>query len=144
MLMLNFTQMCHRYNRATDPPQNVIKEQSVIRQRGDLRFLEGTEVECSGRVKELRRHGKRRDLDSLCLVNVIITPLPLGESLYLDHIWVLNRQFKDAGRIPSHNERVHFEGKIYSYRRLGGKSIDRGLFGREDFGVLPLHVTSKK
>lgn len=116
------------------------QEQSVIRQRGDLRFLEGTEVECSGRVKEVRRHSKRRDLDSLCLVNVIVTPLPLGESLYLDHIWVLSKQFKSIGNVPCYNERVHFRGKVYSYRRLGGKSIDRGLFGKEDFGVLPLNM----
>ena len=121
----------------------MIEEQSVIRQRGDLKFLEGTGVECSGRVKEIRRHSKRRDLDSLCLVNVIVTPLPLGESLYLDHIWVLRKQFKAAGRVPCYNERVHFEGKVYSYKRLGGKSIDRGLFGKEDFGVLPIQIKNQ-
>jgi hypothetical protein len=73
-------------------------------------------------------------------VNVIVTPLPLGESLYLDHIWVLSKQFKSIGNVPCYNERVHFRGKVYSYRRLGGKSIDRGLFGKEDFGVLPLNM----
>ena len=121
----------------------MILEQSVIRQRGDLKFLEGTEVDCSGRVKETRYHGKRKDLDSLCLVHVIVTPIPQGESLYLDHIWVLCKQFKSAGKIPLYNERIHFTGRVYSYRRLGGKSVDRGLFGKEDFGVLPLLIVNK-
>jgi len=119
----------------------VIEKTSVIRQRADLKYLLGAEVECSGRVKEFRPHGKRKDLDSICLVNVIVTPLPLGESLYVDHLWVLKRQFKKAGRIPDQNERVHFIGKVYSYKRIGGKSIDRGLFGLEDFGVLPITLT---
>lgn len=119
----------------------MIEKTSVIRQRGDLKYLLGAEVECSGRVKEFRPHGKRRDLDSICLVNVIVTPLPFGESLYVDHLWVLRRQFKKAGRIPEQNERVHFKGSVYSYKRLGGKSIDRGLFGLEDYGVLPITLT---
>ncbi len=113
-------------------------ESSVLRQRNDLRFLEKTEVTCSGRVKELRKHFKRKDLDSLCLVNVIITPIPLGESIYVDHLWVLRKQFSKIGRVPDRGERVHFKGKVYSYKRLGGKSIDRGLYGTEDFGILPL------
>jgi hypothetical protein len=119
----------------------VIDETSVIRQRGDLKYLVGTEVECSGRVKEFRPHVKRKDLDSLCLVNVFVTPLPLGESIYLDHLWVLKKQFKVVGSVPQKNERIHFIGKVYSYKRVGGKSIDRGLFGLEDFGILPLTLT---
>ncbi len=119
----------------------MIDETSVIRQRGDLKYLVGTEVECSGRVKEFRPHVKRKDLDSLCLVNVFVTPLPLGESIYLDHLWVLKKQFKVVGSVPQKNERIHFIGKVYSYKRVGGKSIDRGLFGLEDFGILPLTLT---
>jgi len=119
----------------------VIDETSVIRQRGDLKYLVGTEVECSGRVKEFRPHVKRKDLDSLCLVNVFVTPLPLGESIYLDHLWVLKKPFKVVGSVPQKNERIHFIGKVYSYKRVGGKSIDRGLFGLEDFGILPLTLT---
>ena len=119
----------------------MIENTSVIRQRGDLKYLLGTEVECSGRVKEFRPHENRKDLDSICLVNVIVTPLPFGESLYVDHLWVLRRQFKKAGRVPEKNERVHFRGSVYSYKRLGGKSIDRGLFGLEDYGVLPITLT---
>jgi len=111
---------------------------SVIRHREDLRFLVDTLVQCSGRVKEFRLHESRRDLDSILLVNVIATPVPLGESISLSHLWILRRQFKKIGRIPEHNERVRFMGKVYSYRRLGGKSIDRGLYGTEDFGVLPI------
>ncbi len=114
------------------------RESSVLRQRSDLRFLEGTEVECSGRVKESRSHSTRRDLDSLCLVNIIVTPLPIGESLYIDHLWILKKQFKKVGYTPSQNERISFHGRVYSYKRLGGKSIDRGLYGLEDYGILPI------
>lgn len=113
------------------------EESSVIRSRSDLKFLEKTEVHCSGRVKELRKHESKDSLDSLCLVNVIVTPLVAGESIYLDHIWVLKKQFSRIGAVPSKNERVFFIGKVYSYKRLGGKSIDRGLYGTEDYGILP-------
>lgn len=113
-------------------------QQSVIRTREDLKFLAGTEVHCSGRVKELRKHAKRKDLDSLCLVNVIVTPLPVGESLYIDHLWVLRKQLTKVGITPQRGKRVFFKGTVYSYKRLGGKSIDRGLYGTEDFGILPV------
>ena len=69
---------------------------------------------------------------------MIITPIPLGESIYVDHLWVLRKQFSKIGKVPDRGERVHFKGKVYSYRRLGGKSIDRGWYGTEDFGILPL------
>jgi len=111
---------------------------SVIRQRDDLRLLEGTQVECSGRVKEYREHGKRRDLDTLLLVNMIVTPLPIGESILVNHLWFLRRQFKKIGSVPAQNERVKFLGEIYCYTRLGGKSIDRDLFGSTDYGIKPL------
>ena len=111
---------------------------SVIRRREDLRLLNGTEVEVSGRVKEFRRHERRRDLDTLLLVNLIVTPVPLGESIYLSHLWVLRRQFKKIGRIPEQGERVLFVGEVYPYRRLGGRSVDRGLFNTTDFGIKPL------
>lgn len=116
---------------------------SVIRQRADLQFLNGTNVDCSGRVKEFRRHEKRRDLDSILLVNLIVTPLPIGESISIDHLWVLQKQFRKAGRVPNHNERVKFVGKVYPYCRLGGKSLDRGLFGLKDYGILPLFYLKK-
>jgi len=116
----------------------VKNENSVIRQREDLKFLKGAQVECSGRVREFREHAKRRDLDSICLVNIIITPIPFGESIYVDHLWVLRKQFQKLGRVPDRNERVQFLGQVYSYRRLGGKSIDRGLYGLQDYGVNPL------
>jgi len=111
---------------------------SVIRSREDLCFLEGTEVEVSGRVKEFRRHEKRRDLDTVLLVNLIISPVPLGESLAVHHMWFLRRQFKKIGRVPEQGERVRFIGVIYAYKRLGGRSIDRGIFGTEDYGIKPL------
>lgn len=116
--------------------QNV--SSSVIRRREDLRLLEGTEVTVSGRLKEYRRHGKRRDLDTLLLTNLIVTPMPIGESIFLSHLWFLRRQFKKIGRIPEQGKRIHFIGEVYSYRRLGGRSIDRGLFNTTDFGIKPL------
>lgn len=111
---------------------------TVIRRREDLRLLEGTEVFVSGRLKEYRRHGKRKDLDTLLLVNLIVTPIPVGESIFLSHLWFLRRQFRKLGKVPEQNERVQFIGSVYSYRRLGGKSIDRGLFNSTDFGIKPL------
>lgn len=111
---------------------------TVIRRRDDLCFLEGTLVECSGRVKEFRRHEKRRDLDTILLVNLIVTPVPIGESIALSHLWFLRRQFKKIGKVPVQGERIRFLGEVYSYRRLGGKSIDRGLFNTTDFGVKPI------
>lgn len=111
---------------------------SVIRRREDLRLLEGTQVVVSGRVKEFRKHERRRDLDTLLLVNLIVTPTPIGESLFLSHLWFLRRQFKKIGRVPEQGERVQFIGEVYSYRRLGGRSIDRGIFNTTDFGVKPL------
>lgn len=111
---------------------------TVIRQREDLRLLVGTKVVCSGRLKEFRRHEHRRDLDTLLLVNLIVTPTPIGESILVSHLWFLRRQFKKLGRIPERNERVKFLGEIYSYTRLGGKSIDRDLFGTTDYGIKPL------
>jgi hypothetical protein len=111
---------------------------TVIRRREDLRLLNGTEVEVSGRLKEYRRHERRRDLDTLLLVNLIVTPIPIGESVFLSHLWFLRRQFKKIGRVPEQGERVVFIGEVYPYRRLGGKSVDRGLFNSTDFGIKPL------
>ena len=111
---------------------------SVIRQRDDLRLLVGTEVEVSGRVKEFRRHPKRRELDTVLLVNLIVTPSPFGESIALHHLWFLKKQFCKIGAVPRRGERVWFKGIIYAYTRLGGKSRDRGLLGAEDYGIRPL------
>jgi hypothetical protein len=111
---------------------------TVIRRREDLRLLNGTEVTVSGRLKEYRRHERRRDLDTLLLVNLIVTPIPLGESVFISHLWFLRRQFKKIGRVPEQGERVAFIGEVYPYRRLGGKSLDRGLFNSTDFGIKPL------
>jgi hypothetical protein len=111
---------------------------TLIRRRDDLRLLEGTEVEVSGRVKEFRRHEKRRDLDTLLLVNLIVTPHPIGESLFLSHLWFLRRQFKKIGVTPEQGERLQFRGTVYSYKRLGGRSLDRGLFNSTDFGIKPI------
>jgi hypothetical protein len=110
----------------------------VIRRREDLRLLEGIEVVVSGRVKEFRKHEKRKDLDTVLLTNLIITPIPIGESVFVGHLWFLRRQFKKINRVPEQGERIQFIGLVYPYRRLGGKSIDRGLFNTTDFGIKPL------
>lgn len=114
---------------------------SVIRGRNDLKFLVGTEVSVSGRVKEFRKHEKRRDLDTILLVNLIITPTHIGESSFIEHLWFLKRQFKKIELSFEHNERIRFLGTIYSYKRLSGKSIDRGLFNSTDYGIKPLSVS---
>jgi len=111
---------------------------SILRQREDLRLLDGTKVECSGRVKEFRRHEKRRDLDTILLVNMNVTPQPIGESILVNHLWFLRRQFRKIGRVPEQNERIRFFGEVYCYTRLGGKSIDRNLFGSTDYGIKPV------
>jgi hypothetical protein len=111
---------------------------TVIRRREDLRLLEGTEVVVSGRVKEFRKHERRRDLDTLLLVNLIVTPTPIGESLFLSHLWFLRRQFKKIGGVPKQGVRIQFQGIVYPYKRLGGRSVDRNLFNLTDFGIKPL------
>ena len=110
---------------------------TVIRRREDLRLLNGTEVTVSGRVKEYRRHERRRDLDTILLVNLVVTPTPVGESIFIGHLWFLRRQFKKMGRVPEQGERVQFEGTVYLYCRKGGKSKERGLFGQQDYGIKP-------
>ena len=116
---------------------------SVIRRRDDLRLLENTEVKVSARVKELRKHERRSDLHSYCLVNVFVTPQPMGETIYLSHIFILRRQFKKIGRVPELNERITFMATVYSYRRLGGKSLDRGLYNSTDYGLLPVSYVNQ-
>jgi hypothetical protein len=116
---------------------------TVIRRRDDLRLLEGTLVEVSGRVKEFRKHERRRDLDTVLLTNLIITPSPIGESVFVGHLWFLRRQFKKIGGVPEQNERIKFLGEVYSYRRLGGKSLDRNLFNTTDYGVKPVSYANR-
>ena len=116
---------------------------SVVRQREDLRFLEGTEVEVSGRVKEFRCHERRRDLDTVLLVNLSALPQPIGESIFISHLWFLRKEFKKIGRIPEQNERIQFVGVVYSYKRLGGRSVDRGIFNTTDYGIKPLRYGSQ-
>ena len=127
--------MALRYTAVSNEDHHV---STVIRRREDLRLLNGTEVAVSGRVKEYRKHEKRKDLDTLLLVNLIVTPKPIGESIFLSHLWFLRRQFKKIGRVPEQGERILFIGEVYPYRRLGGKSVDRGLFNSTDFGIKPL------
>jgi hypothetical protein len=129
------------YNDLSTGVHNV--KDTVIRRRDDLRLLEGTLVMVSGRVKEFRKHERRRDLDTVLLVNLIVTPTPIGESVFLSHLWFLRREFKKIGRIPEQGERIRFLGEVYSYRRLGGKSLDRNLFNTTDYGVKPVSYANR-
>lgn len=107
-----------------------------------MRLLDSASVRVTARVKELRKHEKRNDLHSFCLVNVFVTPTPIGETIFLSHIFILKRQFKKIGRVPELNERITFMATVYSYRRLGGKSHDRGLYNTTDYGLLPVNYES--
>lgn len=109
--------------------------------RKELEALEAQLVEVSGRVKEFRDHPERADLQSLLLVNLVVTPLPRGKpkrSIKLTHLWVLAKHVRRAGVEPKRNRRVIFTGSVYSYFRLGGKSKERGLHGSHDFSILPM------
>lgn len=109
--------------------------------RRELQPLEAQLVEVSGRVKEFRDHPERSDLQSLLLVNLVVTPLPRGRpkrSIKLSHLWVLTKHVRRAGVEPTRNRRVTFTGSVYAYYRLGGKSRERGLHGSHDFSILPM------
>lgn len=109
--------------------------------RRELQHLEAQLVEVSGRVKEFRDHPERADLQSMLLVNIIVTPLPRGKprrSIKLTHLWVLTKHVTRAGVEPRRNRRVTFTGSVYAYYRLGGKSKQRGLHGSHDFSILPM------
>jgi len=139
LYLTNFTRSRICYAKSAMENHDVT---SVIRLRNDLKFLEGTEVVVSGRLKEYRKHEKRQDLDTLLLVNLIVTPLPIGESISIHHMWFLRRQFKKIGKVPEQGERIRFVGVVYPYRRLGGKSLDRNLFNTVDYGVKPLRYNA--
>jgi hypothetical protein len=123
------------------PACRVAHVNTVIRHREDLKLLVGTPVKLSGRVKEYRKHPKRRDLDTVLLVSLSVTPMPDGETIWVDHLFFLRRQFLKMGRVPMQGERVFFEGVVYEYTRLGGKSLERKLLGHQDYGVKPLKYT---
>jgi hypothetical protein len=110
---------------------------SVIHSRDDLKPYVGEIISCSGRIKEFSRHPTRRDLDSVCLTNVFVTPEG-QESVVLGHLWVLRKQLRKA-KIPlEQGLRIHFRARVYKYRRLGGKSAERGILNLTDYGLMPI------
>jgi hypothetical protein len=111
---------------------------NVIIPRTSLAPFVGKQANCSGRIKEIRRHPERRDLDNVLLVNVIVTP-DGQESLLFDHLWVLKKQLRSAKIETTPGKRVIFRAKIYKYRRLGGKSSSRGILGNSDYGLMPIN-----
>lgn len=106
--------------------------------RAELEPFEDHLVEVTGRIKEFRHHPRKKHLETVLLVNLIVTPLPLGESLALTHLWFLTRHLKRLGIPLEQNTRVSFTGTVYAYHRLGGKSKSRGLKGTHDFSILPV------
>jgi hypothetical protein len=120
------------------PPESRVYAKNY---RKELEHLEAQLVEVSGRVKEFRDHPERSDLQSLLLVNLVVTPLPRGKpkrSIKLTHLWVLTKHVRRAGVEPRRNRRIVFIGSVYAYYRLGGKSKERGLHGFHDFSILPM------
>jgi len=109
--------------------------------RQELQPLEAQLVEVSGRVKEFRDHPERSDLQSLLLVNLTVRPLPRGKIVKLSHLWVLTKHVVRTGAEPKQGRRVKFNGSVYAYFRLGGKSKERGLHGSHDFSILPMGPT---
>ena len=106
--------------------------------RQELEALEDHLVEVTGRIKEFRSHPRKKHLETVLLVNLIVTPLPLGESVPLTHLWCLTRHLKRLGVPLEQNTRITFTGTVYAYHRLGGKSKTRGLKGTHDFSILPV------
>jgi len=106
--------------------------------RQELEPLEDRLVEVTGRIKEFRSHPRKKHLETVLLVNLIVTPLPLGESVPLTHLWCLTRHLKRLGVPLEQNTRITFTGTVYAYHRLGGKSKTRGLKGTHDFSILPV------
>jgi len=103
-----------------------------------LEPLEDQLVEVTGRIKEFRQHPYKKHLETVLLVNLVVTPLPLGESVPLSHLWFLTRHLKRLGVPLEQNTRIHFIGTVYAYHRLGGKSKSRGIRGTHDFSILPV------
>lgn len=103
-----------------------------------LQPFEDRLVEVSGRVKEFRTHPRKKHLETVLLVNLIVTPIPLGESFSISHLWFLTRHFRRLDIPLDQNIRIQFIGSVYAYHRLGGKSKSRGLKGTHDFSILPL------
>lgn len=96
-------------------------------------------VHVRARLKEYRDHPARDDLKSAVFVPAIITPQQSNCKIELHHLWILLRHLKKA-EVKLHKGRwVEFVGTVYSYRRLGGRSEERGLKGLWDFGILPVH-----
>lgn len=109
--------------------------------RKELQPFEAQIVEVSGRVKEIRDHPERSDLQSILLVNLTIHPLARGKPkriIKLPHLWVLAKHIVRLGLEPKKGRRILFQGSVYAYFRLGGKSKQRGLHGFHDFSILPM------
>lgn len=109
----------------------------VILPRESLSPFSNKLVKVSGRIKEIRKHPTRRDLDNVLLTNVFVTPEEQDTVLF-DHIWILKRQLRRA-KIPIiPGSRITFTARVYKYRRRGGLSQERGVFNKEDYGLMPV------
>ena len=97
-------------------------------------------IKVNGRLKEYRDHPSRDDLRSAVFVPAIILPDDNFTQIQLHHLWILQRHLLKAGCRLHKGRWVEFLGTVYSYKRLGGKSEDRGLKGTYDFGILPIEA----
>jgi hypothetical protein len=95
-------------------------------------------IEVKARFKEYREHPTRGDLKSAVFVPAVITPFEGGCKIEIHHLWILQRHLVNAGCRLHKGRWVEFLGTVYSYRRLGGKSEERGIKGMWDYGILPI------
>jgi len=100
-------------------------------------------IEVKARLKEYRDHPTREDLRSAVFVPAILKPFDGSCEIHLHHLWVLQRHLTSAGCTLHKGRWTNFLGSVYSYRRLGGKSDERGLKGTWDFGILPVETLNK-
>ncbi|MFZ9244832.1 MAG: hypothetical protein ACO22S_06980, partial [Burkholderiaceae bacterium] len=97
-------------------------------------------IEVNARLKEYRDHPNREDLRSAIFVPAILTPSDNTCRIELHHLWILHRHLTNIGCKLHKGRWVKFLGTVYSYKRLGGKSDERGLKGTWDFGILPIEA----
>ena len=97
-------------------------------------------IEVKARLKEFRDHPTREDLRSAVFVPAILKPFDASCEIHLHHLWILHRHLQAANCRLYKGRWTSFIGSVYSYKRLGGKSNERGLKGTWDFGVLPVET----
>lgn len=116
------------------------KKQYCPNARMVLSPYEDQMIEVKARLKEFRDHPTREDLRSAVFVPAILKPFDGSCEIHLHHLWILHRHLQSANCHLHKGRWTEFIGSVYSYKRLGGKSNERGLKGTWDFGVLPVET----